>query len=128
MKHLRMMTGKVKSSKGESIAETLIALLISLAGLTMLAYMITSGGKLVMGSKEVLKEYYEANNEVASQNEGSGERLTITLAPDGGGQEAMAAQTFDAFSYKNETLRKTPVIAYHVDKTQTPAGNGAGSP
>ena len=59
----RSMIEKLKKHAGETIAEVLIALLISTIGLLMLATMISSSGNLISGSRTLLENYYSASAE-----------------------------------------------------------------
>ena len=53
---------KISDTSGESIAETLIAVLIAAFALLMLAGTVNTSTNLVTKSREVLGEYYQANN------------------------------------------------------------------
>ena len=70
----------ITSQKGESIAETLVALLISSLALVMLAGAITTTTRIVTSSQEKIKAYNEANNNLidkdSSASTGSGD-LTL---------------------------------------------------
>lgn len=55
---------KLRSSCGESLAETLIAVLVIAVALTMLAGMITSTSNLIRQSDDKLKEYYTASEKL----------------------------------------------------------------
>ena len=57
---------KLRSQAGESIAETLIALLISSLALLMLAGAITAATRVVDRSKVAIKDYYVADNVLAA--------------------------------------------------------------
>jgi len=54
------MIEKLKKHTGETIAEVLIALLISTIGLLMLATMISSSGNSIARSRTLLENYYSA--------------------------------------------------------------------
>ena len=60
---------KILSNVGDSIAEVLIALLISSLALVMLASMITTSSKLITGSKTKMKDYYAATSVLNSFDE-----------------------------------------------------------
>ena len=57
---------KIHDHKGDSIAEVLIALLISSLALVMLASMITSATKMITNSKAKMNDYYTANNSISA--------------------------------------------------------------
>ena len=65
---------KLKSSAGESIAEVLIALLISSLALMMLAGMINAASNTITTSRNILEKYYGTDAKVSSGT------ATITFA------------------------------------------------
>jgi len=54
----KRIRSKIKSCAGESIGETLIALLISALALMMLAGAVSSAAKIVTRNKTAMEEYY----------------------------------------------------------------------
>jgi type II secretory pathway component PulJ len=60
---------KLRSRRGDSIAEVLISLLISVVALVMLAAMITSSTRLIQRSRDAMEKYDAANNVLASMPE-----------------------------------------------------------
>lgn len=58
---------KLSSQTGESIGETLIALLISALALVMLAGAVSTGMRIVTNSKEKMDAYYKVNNAMVAQ-------------------------------------------------------------
>lgn len=63
----RQIANKLRSKSGESISETLVALLISALALVMLAGAIAAASNMVTRTREKLNKYYIANNYVARQ-------------------------------------------------------------
>ena len=59
---MKKMKSRLRSQKGESIAEVLIAVLLSAVALTMLASMISATSKMVIRSRNLTKEYVQQNN------------------------------------------------------------------
>ena len=55
---------KLRSRAGETLAETLVALLVSSIGLMMLASMINSSARLITKSRSVLSDYYAEINKL----------------------------------------------------------------
>ena len=55
---------KLKNNSGESIAELLISILISVLGITLLAIMIQTSSKLILNSKKKIEEYTEKENKI----------------------------------------------------------------
>lgn len=71
----KMMTAlfrKIKSNSGESIAETLIALLVAALGLIILASAINSTSNIITTSNNKIKEYNEKEKIVVQQKVESG--------------------------------------------------------
>ncbi len=56
---------KLRSRRGESIAEVLVAMLISAVALVLLASMIVSSSRLILRSRDRMAEYDAANNALA---------------------------------------------------------------
>ena len=59
---MRRIQSKIRSCAGESIGETLIALLISALALIMLAGAISSAARIVTRNKSAMEEYYTGVN------------------------------------------------------------------
>lgn len=103
---MRRIKGKLSSHAGESIAETLFALLISSLALIMLAGAVSSAMRVVTGSKEKIDVYYRANNVLADRSDAP-ETLTVDiigLLPSG--------EEISVNYWENDTLSGVPVIAY----------------
>lgn len=114
------LRAKAKSRSGESIAETLIALLISCAGLVMLIFMLTGGINMTAKSKDTLSDYYDKNNNVAAQDDGGKEvKLTLTVK-DPGFTDHFSSQDFETLLFTNDTISRTPVYSYR----QAEGGDG----
>ena len=67
---------KLRSRRGETIAEVLVALLISALGLVLLAGMIGTATRLITDSRAQTEAYIEAENALAAQS-GSGKAGTV---------------------------------------------------
>ena len=117
MKIIEYLKKKIYHNGGESIAETLVALLIAAVGLVMLAAMITSGTRLVQKSQKKMNTYYQQNNVVAGEN-GNGSEMTIKIQENTGTQQV--TQEFAVEYYENDTLSGTSVISYRLPKPSTP--------
>lgn len=118
-----IVSKKLKGQSGETLTETLVALLIAALALTMLAGMISSTTRIVTQSKTTMKSYYDKNNMIAEQGT-TGDSATITLA--------LAGVTGDGKAYLvdvylNNTLGNTPVVSYRVQNpTPTPTSTPSG--
>lgn len=109
---------KIRSRAGESIAETLIALLIACLALLMLASMITSGARMITKSRNLMETYYSANNVLENHKRPESGSLTITIKPTTINQSSSRMQkTFTAKYYQNNTVSSKPVISYEIVST-----------
>ena len=61
------VNGKLGSQQGESIAEVLIALLISALGMLLLSSMIATSANLITRSKDTIGTYVELQNVLVEQ-------------------------------------------------------------
>ena len=125
---VKQVKKKLKSYRGETIAEVLIALLISSIALVMLASMISATVNLVTKSKEKMKDYYKANSVLETMElttaEGedpiaSIEELKITITGKESGESAESNLSIDLSEgeltcYKNTQLGK-PVYSYTLN-------------
>lgn len=98
---------KLRSQAGESIAETLIAVLVIAVALTMLASMITATANMVKRSERTMDAYYTAN--AALETLSSGEGMTISIKEEGGSELESVPAIYAANSELSET-----VIAYRM--------------
>ena len=62
------VVSKLTSNSGESIAELLISILISVLGITLLAIMIQASSKLILSSTEKIKQYTANENKIVSRD------------------------------------------------------------
>ena len=107
------MTGKrglkkLKSRAGESIAETLVALLISALALLMLAGAVSSAARVVTGSSNKLKQYYAADRNLATHSGTNTCEISIK-------SDTVSQTVEDVKYYENTTLGSTKVVAYSKD-------------
>ena len=105
---LSFVRNKLKSDRGDSIAEVLIALLISAVALVMLASMITSSTSMIGASKKNIENYYSAANEMTGDCsvKYSG---TVKLVPVSG---TSMSTSFSVNYYVNEYITNHPVVAF----------------
>ena len=100
---------RIHTQAGESIAETLIALLLASLALVMLASMIQSTSSIVIKSKNKMDEYYTANVRLENPNQ-SGLKISI--------EEKDSTKTYgkieidNVLYQENETFSNKPVLAY----------------
>ena len=123
MRKLRTkLAGKLRSRRGESIAEVLVATLISAVALVLLASMIASSTNLIQRSENKLEAYYAQNNELAVQDGSSesaaGGKVTVSsgattvhLRPDD------PADGEPVKYFINTESENTKVVSYRYDPT-----------
>lgn len=118
---------KIRNTHGESIAEVLIALLISALALLMLATMISSTMKMVTKSKEKMESYYAKAAKLEVQADEDKESGTSTLSiktktSEGGSTTTQVEVSPDIYLFKNpEFGENRTVYAYRIPSaTQTP--------
>ena len=108
MKRESELRKKLHSQSGETIGETLVALLISSLALVMLASMITSTVNLVTKSETKMNDYYKANTALENPDSGTQGAIVITS-----GETEITVPVRYA---KNNIFSKL-VVAYSVDSS-----------
>ena len=108
---------KIKNRSGESIAETLVALLISSLALVMLAGAITASAGMIKTTRSKLSDYYEANEYIAKMSAPvssvsgltSDTNQTIVIAE----STSSFSQSVTSISYlKNDVFTDYPVVVF----------------
>ncbi len=116
------LLNKLKSNSGESITETLVAVLIAALALLMLAGTVNTASNLITQSQDKLTEYYSLNNEIENRTSSSNSEGTFTVAKD---QTVAFTETEDIHDftemnkqkvtiYKNLLFANKPVSAYQL--------------
>lgn len=106
---------KLGSSSGESISETLVALLISALALVMLAGVIATSSRIVRKSRESMESYYDNCNEMVLMSAGAGSSEKtgqVSISGDG-----IAAPVSGSVSYIQAKLGESDVYYYRAKKT-----------
>ena len=75
-----IMLKKLESTSGESIAETLVAVLISAFALLMLAGTVNTASNLITKSQASLEEYYANTNELAEQKAEKKSSISVSVS------------------------------------------------
>ena len=110
-----LVMNKLKSSSGESIAETLVSVLIAAFALLMLAGTINTASNLITKSQDTLKQYYTANNKLERGEEGpSTTTKNVTITGDDG---RLSGNSYLATVYQNDVLGSGTVNAYDIQVT-----------
>ena len=109
----------IHSHAGESIAETLIALLVSSLALVMLAGAISSGASAVQKGRDTLKHYYD-NTEYIVNHDGEHDEEKTGNGTDTIKIKETSGDTISEISepisyYYNKTFGKNPVIIYKTN-------------
>ena len=105
----KQMLKKLRSKSGESIAETLVAVLIAALALLMLAGTINTASRLITRSKTALDAYYTENNKL-SEHSSSNSSGTSTVTVSSGVADGWISCTVDL--YENDKIGSTPVVAF----------------
>ncbi len=101
---------KLNKHSGESLAETLFALLFAALAFVMLAGAMTAAGDVVTRSKEKLKEYYSTIETRVVNMTDSGEPITITIKDTE--SEKINDRTFPAKLHVANEFSNKPVASY----------------
>ena len=118
MRAVNRIRAKLTSKAGESIGETLVALLIASLALVMLAGAISSGARVILRSEKKVDEYYLEHNKISSMSEGAAP-LTVTMKTktgEGPGEEVSLTGSdspVSANAYTNSVFENKKVISYN---------------
>ena len=112
---MKKASRKLKSRAGESIGETLVALLISALALVMLAGAISATGRMITASDKQLGKYYDGDKRLvtltASESDGTLNSLTIK-----GEGTAAVQEVHNNVPYSiNNAFTSKPVVAYKLN-------------
>ena len=114
------MLKKLKSTSGESIAETLVSVLIAAFALLMLAGTVNTASGLITKGQKKMSEYYNANNILATQDEdANGTPLNSITISTISGDGINFSISVEGKIYKptgESTLGSDKLMSYHVDK------------
>ena len=115
-----MIKDKLSGQSGESIGETLVALLIAALALVMLAGAISASVGAVNKGRAKLKDYYSVNetinrrglsgSSVSGSNVSKGIKITDTS--DSIRTHSIRTQEYNITYYSNATFNNKPVVAY----------------
>lgn len=105
---------KLRSQSGESLAETLIAVLVIALAMTILAGMIGAAGNMVKTSEVKMNEYYESNRKLETFSEESG-NATVNITASG--EAASTTENIESVTVGyviNRVFSDHPVVAYRL--------------
>ncbi|MBO4419995.1 MAG: hypothetical protein J5789_09265 [Oscillospiraceae bacterium] len=117
---IRRLKARLRSKRGESIAEVLIALMISSMALVLLAGMITATTGIVKKSKDATNEYTGKSNQLVekldSECSGSGEVHFLLRNVSGALSDTKltdsAEESISVLYYVNESIGSVKVTSY----------------
>ena len=127
----RKILKKISGQSGETIAETLVALLIASLALMMLAGAVSSAMNVVTRSKKAMDDYYTVNNAVVARATAKPDKDGLTVRETTSGDYTgklnitisglqPSPEPIEVDYWKNEQISGTQVIAY-TRPTPTPA-------
>ena len=99
---------KLHSNSGESIAETLVSVLIAALALLLLAGTMRSASNIVTRSREKLKDYYDASETMVTTTPDTEATVTITDGSASGGITISSSIKYN----ENDTFSDVPVVMY----------------
>ena len=105
---------KLRSQSGESLAETLIAVLVIALAMTILAGMIGAAGNIVKTSEARMNEYYESNVKLETFSE-EGDTATVNIMASG--EAASTTGNIESVTVEyviNPVFSDHPVVAYRL--------------
>ena len=106
------MISKLRNQAGETIGETLVALLIASLALVMLAGAVSSAANMITGSNAKMAEYYEKDNRLAVHDTADG-NITITITCQDDGTLTQTTDPGDPYKYYlNDAFGSTSVVSY----------------
>ena len=115
---------KMQNQSGESIGETLIALLIAALALVMLAGAISASSGTISKCRNTLDLYYDNMERVVNRSSTSTSYYsrgdgTVTIKDQtniatGSASYKIADQNVNTYYYANKGFNKNPVIAYNM--------------
>ena len=100
------LKNRIKNNKGDSIAEVLVALLISSVALVMLASMISSSSSLTEKSKNLMRTYYDSSVAITERS-GSSVAGSVNIKENGS-----VVGTYNVTYYINDDISGDPVVTY----------------
>ncbi len=116
---LNRIRKKLRERRGESLSETLLALLISALALAMLAGAISSAANVITRGKEQMELYYAADAYIARHDGESVEDVnksitgvTVTINEELAEGSGALSKEYSTTCYENDAFGAKPVISY----------------
>ncbi len=111
---MKKLLHKLRGQVGESLAETLVAVLVIALAMTILAGMIGAAGNMVKTSETKMNEYYESNVKLENFSEAGG---TATVNITASGEAASITGNIESVTVEyliNRVFSDHPVVAYRL--------------
>lgn len=111
---------KLGGRAGESLAEVLVALLVSTIGILLLASMIQSANMMIVSSRSHYRDYIEAENALESQS-GGGREDHINILLDGSAIRLTDESQYNVgvICYSNAANGGKTIVSYRVSGDAT---------
>lgn len=111
---------RLRGRAGESLAEVLVALLISTLGILLLGTMIQSARKMIVTSRSSYQDYIEAENALEAHS-GVGNEGVIRVYMDGKTVKLTDESRYDTrvVSHSNAASGGRTVVSYRVKSDET---------
>jgi len=105
---------KLKSRRGETIAEVLVSLLISAVALVMLASMITVSTNMISKNETRMDTYYRANNELTTNTDSADGAVAAAHEGNVGYYPSEGEDAFRSVQvkYRAHSLGEEQIVAY----------------
>jgi len=113
---------KAASQRGESIAESLVSLLVVFLAVSMLAGLIIFSYRMILQSRDSLSRYYADNNLLAAQSGESAGKGSVTLLDESGGSVELSTRRITVEYYENAESGSGAAVAYHWAESGTGGG------
>lgn len=127
---MKKISRKLRGKTGESIGETLIALLISSLALMMLAGAVSSAGRIVQQSKAAFEDYCTRNNALANQSASPAGTLTVSFSDKLNPVESFTfTDTEEPLSvnyYINDKYSRHQIVSYTLASETVPSFSDGG--
>ena len=117
-----MIRKKFRSQKGETLVETLIAVLICSLALAALATVMSAAGNMMKTSADKFDAYYDCNESLSHPDGQSGEEGTVTVSLKGTGNNEIRLSPSESsdnsipvkYFVNLEAGTKNPVASYYA--------------
>ncbi len=113
------MINKLKSTSGESIAETLVAVLIAAFALLMLAGSVNTSSNLITQSQSKLEEYYSKNNTLVEETTSTKGVIEVTVSGSGISEKWSGVPYYQLTNNESSVLGSKNLVSYRVPDTSS---------